>query len=445
MNIRKIKNYDLFPLMALSESYVDQIMSGFLIKKTLTSSIISGSQAFVTGNRVKIGSAISGSNYAMKQIATDFGFFSNIVSGSVQIEKHAGIRFLNLIDSNEILFDSIPPSFDDCMKKYGKGMTLLNVGDPSKYHALNFVYILSTPGFPVTSSYAGETISDSYWLSSFPMSNVYRGTRRVKSSEQFLNFSKLTYYASSSVQDVLFEPKFLSGFTTLPMDSNVVSYEKNPSDAFWNGNGSYVLPAFVSVCYFLSGANINDNASKEFYEDRHYSLLATQTGTVNGSGIFSTFYSVFPEADPIAVKPKQPEQADLIKHVFGFGDGVDGYVHGVSFSTHTTSSFSVEQKPAKIKYGSRIKGWKYGLLSGFETKKTAIFRRDHFGQFRDMLEQRIIGKTLKSDSNTITSPITVEFVSGTVAYFSASNPTLNTRDSGIYSYEYLSGRPFADI
>lgn len=445
MNIRKVKNYDLFPLTALSGSYVDQIMSGFLVKKVLTSSIVSGTLAFVTGNRIKIGSAISGSNYSLKQTATDFGFYSNISSGSIQTEKHAGIRFLNLMDSNETMFDSIPPSFDDCMKKFGKGMTLINVADDVKYQALNFAYILSMPFYNLTSSYNGESLSDSFWLSSFPFSKEYFGARRVKSSEQFNDFTKQVYYASASIQDTSSIKKFLSGFSSEPNDSSTVSYSKNPLDEFWNENGSYTLPTFVSIAYYLSGANNNDNASLAFYEDRHISLLATQTGTVNGSGNFLTFLNTFPEAEPGAIKPKQPEQNDLIKHAFGFGDGVDSYVHGTSFVTQISSSFSVVEKPAKVKYGSRIRGWKYGLLSGFETMRTAVFRRDQFGQFRDMLEQRNYGKILKNDSNTIITPVTMQFVSGTTAYFSASNPSLNLRDSGIYSSEYLSGKPFADI
>jgi len=34
------------------------------------------------------------------------------------------------------------------------------------------------------------------------------------------------------------------------------------------------------------------------------------------------------------------------------------------------------------------RGWRYGLLNGFPLRPTCVFRRDRFGQFRDMLEQR---------------------------------------------------------
>ena len=46
-----------------------------------------------------------------------------------------------------------------------------------------------------------------------------------------------------------------------------------------------------------------------------------------------------------------------------------------------------------------IRGWKYGLYSGFTAHSKATFRRDRFGQFRDMLEQRIYTKFI-NDSFT---------------------------------------------
>ena len=46
-----------------------------------------------------------------------------------------------------------------------------------------------------------------------------------------------------------------------------------------------------------------------------------------------------------------------------------------------------------------IRGWKYGLYSGFPTHSRSVFRRDRFGQFRDMLEQRIYTKFI-NDSFT---------------------------------------------
>jgi hypothetical protein len=39
-----------------------------------------------------------------------------------------------------------------------------------------------------------------------------------------------------------------------------------------------------------------------------------------------------------------------------------------------------------------LRGYKYGLMGVRQTKSDAVFRRDRFGQFRDMLEQRLYGR-----------------------------------------------------
>lgn len=43
-----------------------------------------------------------------------------------------------------------------------------------------------------------------------------------------------------------------------------------------------------------------------------------------------------------------------------------------------------------------IRGWKYGLYNGLPTNSKAVFRRDKFGQFRDMLEQRVYTKFINT-------------------------------------------------
>ena len=58
-----------------------------------------------------------------------------------------------------------------------------------------------------------------------------------------------------------------------------------------------------------------------------------------------------------------------------------------------------------------IRGWKYGLQSGLPSHTRAIFRRDRYGQFRDMLEQRPFTKFIvdplsffANDATPATSP-----------------------------------------
>lgn len=59
--------------------------------------------------------------------------------------------------------------------------------------------------------------------------------------------------------------------------------------------------------------------------------------------------------------------------------------------------------------GSLIRGWKYGMISGFETHTKAVFRKDRYGQLRDMLEQRLDTK-FYDGASVLSSPVKVQFV-----------------------------------
>lgn len=98
-------------------------------------------------------------------------------------------------------------------------------------------------------------------------------------------------------------------------------------------------------------------------------------------------------------------------------------------------------------------GFRYGIMNVTPQSTRCVFNRNHYGQFRDMLEQRQSSKMLlgNSLSTTVDAPIRVTFVSGTSAYSraieyqEATEPTdFNPRDSGAYDYEYRSGMPFFD-
>jgi hypothetical protein len=91
-------------------------------------------------------------------------------------------------------------------------------------------------------------------------------------------------------------------------------------------------------------------------------------------------------------------------------------------------------------YGVLIRGWKYGLLSGIPTNTKMIFRRDKFGQLRDMLEQRLYTKTYNSETNIInTSAIKVTFVD---SKGQITNPE-NTWSQNL-SFEATSSLPYFD-
>jgi hypothetical protein len=98
---------------------------------------------------------------------------------------------------------------------------------------------------------------------------------------------------------------------------------------------------------------------------------------------------------------------DAAKIVFGFGDSNYKLYGNSSIDNSFTSEISksshrpvyrfsdYSNSSVNIGVGPIIRGWKYGLQSALPYYTSAVFRRDRFGQFRDMLEQRqvVVSKT----------------------------------------------------
>lgn len=111
--------------------------------------------------------------------------------------------------------------------------------------------------------------------------------------------------------------------------------------------------------------------------------------------------------------------------------------------------------------GFTAEGWKYGLYNGLPTNFSAVFRQNHYGQFRDMLEQRIYTKTYNNP--LIGGPMDnnggINFISGsallgesndyiTASIYASDNVTeayrVNPYGSGIFDKEYRASQPWYD-
>jgi hypothetical protein len=79
-----------------------------------------------------------------------------------------------------------------------------------------------------------------------------------------------------------------------------------------------------------------------------------------------------------------------------------------------------------------------------QSKTSIVYRRGHYGQFRDMLEQRLYTKNYIEETGTVENVINISFLSGSSAAITASNPTLNTSGSGIFDSAYQRTLPWFD-
>jgi len=154
---------------------------------------------------------------------------------------------------------------------------------------------------------------------------------------------------------------------------------------------------------------------------------------------------------------------DLIKKVFfGAGDGTELTVSASRVALpnfHTMPQFDVylfnSQSNSNNLYfiaNPRLRGFKYGVLNANPVNPKYVFRRTHFGFFRDLLETSPYGATISSDNITLDYPVMISFLSGTQVYNSASldliasgASTFNPRDNGQFDIHARVGQPYFDI
>lgn len=124
-------------------------------------------------------------------------------------------------------------------------------------------------------------------------------------------------------------------------------------------------------------------------------VLSDKLIIVEWNGLGTIAGTTFWLGSPDSVVPI--EKSDAAKILFGFGDRSTTYVDPSQVDGKATGSLGLCAKRSDAPYGPYyflstgpvIRGWKYGLHDGAPHYTSCVFRRDRFGQHRDMLEQRL--------------------------------------------------------
>ena len=115
-----------------------------------------------------------------------------------------------------------------------------------------------------------------------------------------------------------------------------------------------------------------------------------------------------------------------VKYLWGFGDGAFNLPEAVGYDGTTSTPL--------------IRGYKYGLGGLFGSSQDARFRRDKYGQFRDMLEPRRQTATMNKNGTGLDFTIDIRFVprdsteGGTVNPEETHSQNLDTHSSSSLPY-----------
>lgn len=153
-----------------------------------------------------------------------------------------------------------------------------------------------------------------------------------------------------------------------------------------------------------------------------------------GSGSFKLFGG---EASPTSYNVNGMRKSEFLKAFFGIGTGrspIDN--QHVTYLTNAFATFG----SSPVNAGVCLRGWRYGMMSAFPAYNTVMYRRDRYGQFRDMLEQRLDGKFFDNDALSVReAPVQVKF------YDRDGNLTdAELTLSSNLSYEVTSSLPYFD-
>lgn len=150
-----------------------------------------------------------------------------------------------------------------------------------------------------------------------------------------------------------------------------------------------------------------------------------------------------------------PYVSTVIKMMFGIGD-IYGYQYNkYCIGSGTNNAVDLEYMYDVIDntYGItnvKVRGWKYGIYNGFPTYSSIIWRPDHFGHNRDMLEQRLDTKFYNENSTVFSAgdskqqslrdaPVKIRFVDK-----DGTNVAPDATWSSNLSFEATSSLPYFD-
>lgn len=452
--------FEVAPRMAYTGSFQDYIISGSLVV-TASRTGTQGVVVVQTGQGIVVASNVSASFPNLLRSQTKFGRFSTI-SASMKYGR-GDVRNSQFFENSTFYYDSFVPSIDDVMRAETQGLLLTNYANLTT-PVIKLQYIFSGYGRKTDGTYAilGVTTStggsdkdvplaNNSWVFSFPFQRRYASASRLANNPINKTTALYAYSASFRIDLTVvggasdpvlnksidgpfsgstIDNGFGQGFTTIGIN--------NPTSFGGNFNVAFMESYFYSTGSYPRVVSLEDGYL---------------TGTVNTSYQFSNTppsYYVPTTNDMNALQVRNAETREILMHTYGIGDNVNNRAEFASpLSTSITITGIIPRSfeyAHTSRFGAKVRGWKFGLYSAFATSPKVVYRASKFGHFRDRLEQRLLGAEQRTVPKlTTTYPVTINFLSGSEMWLTASNSNLNVRESGIYDVNYRRGKPYGGV
>ena len=429
-----LDQYDVEKTLMLSGSYIDNIITGSMVtakklrgtsKLQYTVPTSADNQRKVIGSNTfyddpyfqrNISSAKDSKTKALHYDSTkDVGSKWSIADPGNKGSYHLRHRFTGslraqhrnaiLYDTSERYYDTLLPRFQDIVEAHG--LSFIKFNHASSIGALYMNHVGDTGWVDASPNFAPLNT----WQHEFPFES---------------RFSSLKRYPNPTLK--------FSG-------EGITSGSRPTSDA----GKSELRHLFLYTDCMGSGSY------KNWTPYRTISIWA------NGND------QTFSQTDNGKWTPIRYDSTEMLKILYGFGDH-NGYktdnggqgnnvIRGnTNMPGATKYAITHANVGATIYYLNafapvKIRGWKYGILNASKETTKQICRRDRYGQFRDILEQRKDSKFYKNvsitrstfENNTNTGPVQVRFVDSEGNIVEPGNTNCSNQH-----FEVTSSLPFFD-
>jgi hypothetical protein len=431
--------FEVEPMVSYTGSYTDTVVFG---------------EMFATGRTLDLGYTplgISGSFNSRRLISSKIGrnpthymnnawmpgwLVSGYVTGSFLGRPQ---RFQRFLSDSEYFFDSFIPN-------------------PVEIHLASGASLVGGGLNVAADEFANEHSGSFYGMR--PVSNVALRSGQVDIRLRFLTYPSVSASVFPGVTASFVDTKWGPSF---PMQSRYKNIERL---FFFNG----ILPKSYTISEFIDFGGVLSVMSPPSSSNLVTGISVVVSGNHGGPASLELFGSlkrpgeIWPFVFLTNFKIASLMSREFTTFYFGFGDGVfNGYTGGDFPDGQEFRGFpKVDPALAAEGFGDddlmyshwvSPRGYRYGLKSSEPEHSSCVWRIGRFGQLRDMLEQRPFSKMREATDGKIGTdgPVKFVFLTGSVIYsqsldyVTATNPTYNPRDSGIWDLEYKSGQPFADM
>jgi len=307
-------------------------------------------------------------------------------------------RSTQLIDESERFYDTCLPDLRSCFKANGADVwTNFDENGEFCYHSgsiptgsivppgstssenLSYIMFNAPPSFGANQ----DPRVDNYWTWSYPYESRYKPNQRKLST----NDPNFGIYSSNAV--------------AINTNRSINSTDNPPT---YTGMGAYSRPidGIIPICPgdLSSNAVMTTNSKNSLTVSGSSWLFAVDCDLSN----LNWYYEGSWHQTPITSSMRS--FSDSAKFYFGFGElnnvtiskSSETKFGGNNYPTFKSTSIDIAPsgrwKSFVFGIGPVIRGWKRGLYSALPHHSKAHFRRDHYGQFRDMLEQRPFSKSI---------------------------------------------------